>query len=368
MSNHHLQHMLKSTARSLLKQIMIITIALCLSSIFLAISGYDVFAVGKGLIRGITMDFGGTIRWTIPLILTGLAVCVAFRTQVFNLGVDGQLYLGAIAATFIGLKFSHLPSIVGIPLAIFAAGIAGALFAWIPGKLKVLWGTNEVVSTLLLNFVAIYLTDYLVLGPMRGSGSTGNSASSDILPESFWLPRIEALAPSAANYGLYIGIILAVVFVFILYRTKSGFEMKIVGSNPFLANYSGINSKKVIITVMLMSGAIGGLAGAVEVMGVHHRLPGGFNSGLGFDGIVVSLLASNNPIGVLFSAFFFGAIRNGALNMGRVTDIPSSVIDIVQAIIILTVSAQFVFPYIKKFYKPFKWQMKRGVQDGKHTI
>lgn len=364
MSNLYLKQLLKDTCYMFMKQVLIIIAAIALASLFLAVTGYDVFGVFKGLIRGITMDIGGTLRWTIPLIFTGLAICVAFRAQVFNLGVDGQIYLGAITATFIGLHYKDLPFYIGIPMAIIAAGTVGAFFAWIPGLIKVLWGANEVVSTLLLNFIALLFTDYLILGPMRGSGAMANASSSNKLPESYWLPKIEALTPSTANYGLFIGIGLALLLAFIIYRSTLGFEVKIVGANPLLARYSGMNSKKVILSVMLISGFIGGLAGAVEIMGVHHRFPSGFNSGLGFDGIVVSLLANNNPIGVLFSAFFLGAIRNGALNMARSTDIPSSVIDIVQAIIILTVSAQFTFPYLKKRIMkvwPSKMRLKRGI-------
>lgn len=336
------------------KQILLILVALLMASFFLGISGYDPLAIIKGIGQGVTKDLSGTIRWSIPLILAGLAVSIAFRTKVFNLGMDGQLYMGAAAATAVALYSNITNSLLMLVLVFIAAALAGAAFAWIPAQIKVLWQTDEVVSTLLLNFVAVLFIEFLVLGPMKMTDSVVNMNASDIIPEVAWLPRLAYLGASAANVGIYLSIVIALILAFIIYKTKFGHDIKIVGTNPLLAKYSGIKANYTILSVMLISGAISGIIGAIEVTAVQHRLLDGFNPNLGFEGIVVSLLANNNPIGVIFSGLFFGALKNGGMNMERSTDVPSAMGDVVQAIIILIISAQFTMPYIRRWYQNYK--------------
>jgi len=259
--------------------------------------------------------------------------------------------MGAAAATAVAL---HMPAAGNFTslLCIFAcAMLAGMLFAIIPALMKVYLDTNEVVSTLLLNFVAVLYIEYLVTGPLRDMSVGSNLNASPIIPEMAWLPRISWLQPSTANIGFYIAIAVALVLTFIFYKTTVGYEIRIVGSNKQFAGYGGIRTNKTTIQVMGMSGAIGGIIGAVEVTAVQRRLMAGFNPGFGFEGIVVSLLANNNPIGVVFSGIFFGALKNGGANMERITEVPSAVTNIVMAIIILTISAQFVIPKIKMVWK-----------------
>jgi len=335
----------------LLRQLLLIIIALLVATVILTISGYEPLAVYQGLGRGVTSDFGGTIRWTTPLLFCGLAVAISFRAGVFNLGVDGQLYLGSVAATAVGLYIAtNMAPFWGILLAILAGALAGALWALIPAILLVKWNTDEVVTTLLLNFVAILFTDFLVMGPMMGTGSTGTTYSTDNLPAVMKLMLI--LSPSKANVGLFIGIAIALVLTFVIYRMTIGYELKMVGSNPLFAKYGGIRSKRIILSTMLTSGAIAGLAGAIEILGVHHRFPGRYNDGLGFEGVVVALLANNHPIGVVVSALFFGALRNGAMNMERITDVPRAMVEIIQATIMLLVTAKFAISFFKRKRSP----------------
>ena len=326
---------------TLLRQVLLIVLAMLVATVILIITGYEALAVYRGLARGITTDIGGTLRWATPLILAGLAVAVAFRAGVWNIGVDGQLYLGAVAATAVGLKLTFLPHPVSLLTAVLAGMAAGALWALLAAFLRVQWGANEVVTTILLNFVAISFTDFLVLGPMRGTGATGTTYSTDNLLEHFWLGRI--MKASQANVGLYIAIGLAILLSYLLFRTTVGYEFKVAGTNPWFARYGGISVRKVILLSMGISGAIAGLTGVIEILGVHRRFPGRFSAGLGFDGIVVALLARNHPIGVVVAGLFFGALRNGAMNMERITDVPRAMVEIVQAIIVLAVSAQFAF-------------------------
>lgn len=331
------------------RQIGLIIIALILATVFLAVSGYEPLAIVNGIFEGVTVDIAGTVRWATPLILAGLAICVTYKAEVFNLGVDGQLYMGAAAATAVAVNIpksmNHFAALI---LVFLAAMAAGALFAMIPALMKVYLDTNEVVSTLLLNFIAALYIEYLVTGPLRDPKAGTNLNASAILNKNTWLPRISFFDPSSANIGFYIAIAVMIILTFIFFRTAFGHEIKIVGSNPVLAKYAGMKPKKTILQVMAMSGAIAGIIGAIEVTAVQHRLLAGFNPDFGFDGIVVSLLANNHPVGVLFSGIFFGALKNGGINMERITDVPSAVTDIVTAIIFITISAKFVFPKLKR--------------------
>jgi simple sugar transport system permease protein len=339
---------------SITQKLVIVVVALGIIMLILGIAGYDPLFLLQGLGRGLNKDIGGTIRWTAPLILCGLAIAIPLKAGVFNMGVDGQLYLGAITSTAIGLLlFGKLAPILIIFIAIIGGMLAGMIWALIPGLFRVLWGTDEVITTLLMNYVALLATDFLVLGPLRGEGATGTTYSTNSLDPSLWLPRI--IPRTSTNIGFIFAIILAIIAAIVLYKTTLGYEIKLVGTNSIFARYAGIRSKKVIILTFLISGAMAGLTGAIEIFGVHHRFPGRFNPGLGFDGVVVSLLASNNPIAVMFSGFLFGLLRNGAMNMERVTEIPRSMSDIVQAFIIMTATATFATYRLKgKFREIFR--------------
>ncbi|MDD3361472.1 MAG: ABC transporter permease [Hespellia sp.] len=340
---------LLSTVGIVGKQVSLIVLALLLATVFLAISGYEPFAIIKGIAESLTVDIAGTIRWATPLILSGLAICVTYKAEVFNLGVDGQIYMGAAAATAVAVIIPEsLNQGVSVVVVFIAAMAAGAAFAMIPALMKVYLGTDEIVSTLLLNFVAELFVEYLVTGPLKSPEQNMNMNASKVLNENTWLPRISFFEPSSANIGIYIAIILMLLLAFLFFKTAFGHEIKIVGANPVLARYAGIKPKKTILQVMGLSGAIGGIVGAIEVTAVQHRLLAAFNPDFGFDGIVVSLLANNNPIGVLFSGTFFGALKNGGINMERITDVPSAITDIVTAIIFITISAKFVLPKIRK--------------------
>ena len=328
------------------KKLALILLAMLLASLFLLISGYDFFAVFKGVWLGVTKDFSGTIRWMTPLLFTSIAVCLSQKAQLFNLGVDGQLYLGACAASCVALNLTGLPPLMTILIAMLAGMIAGLIYAGIPALLKIYLGADEVVTTLLLNFVAVQFTEWLVLGPLKPLEVTGTTSTANFAKE-LWLPRI--LTPSQANIGLFIALLCAGLLAFVMYKTVFGHEVKIVGANSRFAKYSGVNVVRVTLCTMLIGGAVAGLAGTVEVLGSLHRLPTGFNQDLGFNGIVVSLLAQNSPIGCIAAAFFFAALKNGASNMERISDIPAAVSEIVQALVILTVTVTVIAPKLKTY-------------------
>jgi len=337
----------KRSLKPLAKPVLMLIAALLIVMAFLAVSGYDPTAMLIGLKRAVTTDIAGSIRWAIPMLLGGVAVCIPFKAQAFNLGVDGQIYMGAVASTVVALALPANSGFWGLVLVFLAGMAAGMVYAMIAAAMKVYCNTDMVVSTLLLNFVAQLFTEYMAADVLRDSEATVQMNASKLLPESLWLPRLSYLGPSSANAGIYIAIVVCLLAAFLFYKTTLGYEIKIVGSNEEFARYGGMKPKSVILKVMAISGAVAGLIGVIEVTAVQHRLIAGFNPGFGFDGIVVALLANNNPLGVLLSGAFFGILKNGGSNMERATDVPQIITQVTMAIIILSVSSNIVIKKIK---------------------
>ncbi len=330
------------STKQLGRQVLIVALAIAVVAIIVALFGFSPFEMLAGLWEGVSKDIGGAVRWTTPLILTGLAACVTFRADISNLGIDGQLYVGALAATVVAMYLpTSVPSVVGLLLVFIAAALAGILFAMVPAFLHIRFRANIVVITLLTNFIGELFTDYMILGPLRQKGTSGAIASATVkFSDKFWLPKISWLPFSNANWGLYIAIIFVLVIGFVMQCTTTGYEIKIVGANQNMARYGGIKCDRVVVKTMMISGLLAGIAGAIEITGVMHQFPKHFNDGLGFDGIVVSVLGNNNPLAILLSGFFFGALKNGAANLQRVTNIPRPMVQIIQGLIVLMVSAR----------------------------
>lgn len=334
---------LTGAGRGIGRQAIMMVLAILIVMIFLVVSGYDPRAVLLGLRRAFTRDLAGTIRWATPMILAGIAVCIPFKAQVFNLGVDGQIYLGAIAATWVALALPETTGPMGLILVFAAAALAGAAFAMIPALMNVYCHTDMVVTTMLLNFVGKLFTEFMTAVVMRDPEKITQMNASRMLPESLWLPKLSCFGSSSASIGIFISVLVALGAAFIFFKSTLGYEIKIVGTNPQFARYGGMKPPGIILKVMALSGAVGGIIGAIEVTAVQHKLIAGFNPDMGFDGIVVALLAGNNPLGVILSGFFFGALKNGGNVMERVTDVPQIVTQIIMAIIILSISANISF-------------------------
>ncbi|CCJ34356.1 ABC transporter permease [Caloramator australicus] len=287
-------------------------------------------------------NFIETLVAMTPLIFTGLAHSVAFRTGLFNIGVEGQFIMGMLAAALIGL-IPGIPAPIHVTLVLLGGLIFGAVWAAIPGYLKAKVGTNEVVNTIMMNFIAMNVSNYFVKGPIHREGS----ASSKMILESAQLYRF--LSPSErVNVGLFIGIALIFVIYWLLWKTTIGYELRAVGLNMHAAEYGGINSKKNIILAMVISGAIAGLGGAAHVAGtIHkaHQLVGFTN--YGFDGIAVALLAKSHPIGVLFSSLLFGGLNSSARILQKFR-IPKQIVYIIQGIIIIFVAADYIYKWLKE--------------------
>ena len=269
----------------------------------------------------------------IPLALAGIGVSIAFRAGAFNVGAEGQLYLGAIASTWVGLTFPHLPHTLLITMMILAGMLVGGVYAAIAALLKVWRNASELINTIMMNYIAIFFVGYLVHGPLQEPGSPlGQTAR---LPDQAHLSVI--LKGTRLHSGLILAIVVAIIAYIVLWRTRWGFYIRVAGKNQLAAMAAGINVKGTIVSAFVLSGALAGLAGFCEASGVHHRMIENISPGYGYTAIVVALLGQTNPSGVLASAFLFAALQVGASTMESAVGVPSSIVTIVQYLIVIFV-------------------------------
>ncbi|URM31657.1 ABC transporter permease [Cytobacillus firmus] len=283
---------------------------------------------------------GEVVRQVTPYILAGLAVAFAFRTGLFNIGVEGQLIVGWLAAVWVGVTF-ELPKFIHLPLAVLAAAAAGALWAFIPGLLKAKFKVHEVIVTIMMNYVALHVTNYIVRTVL-----SEKSDRSEMIAESASLrsPFLEGLTDySRLHWGILIALACVFIMWFLLEKTSKGYELRAVGFNQHASEYAGMSVSKNIILSMVISGAFAGLAGAMEALGTfgYAAIKGGF-TGVGFDGIAVALLGGNGPIGIIFAALLFGSLKVGALNMPLEAGVPNELVDIIIALIVFFVAASYM--------------------------
>lgn len=282
-----------------------------------------------------------TLTKSTPLLFTALATIFAFRARVWNIGQEGQLYAGAMGVTFIILNFPPMPAAIYIPLLLVASIVGGALWAAIPAILKAKYKVNEIITTVMLNYVIQYFCTYLLNGPWQEPAS--HYYNTIKFPESSNLPT---LFGTRLHLGFVIAILLALVSNFVLWKMKLGFEIRAMGSNITAAKYKGINPQRITMIVMLISGAISGLAGGVEVLGIHHKLIFGFSKGFGFTGILIALLGRLHPLGAILAAIFFGALRNGSVAMTIYSKVSTELVTLIMGlIIIMLLFSEAVFKY-----------------------
>jgi ABC-type uncharacterized transport system permease subunit len=278
----------------------------------------------------------GTLVRATPLILTGLAVAVAFRAGVFNIGAEGQFLIGAVAQAVIALTLHALPAVVLLPAALVAGAAAGAAWAWIAAMLRTRFHVLEVISTIMLNFVALYLVSYLVRGPLQEPTHIYPQTSSIV--DAARLPRFGAA--TRLHYGFAIAVLACIAAWWAIKYTASGFRLRAVGANPNAARSAGlIDANRTTTRAFLASGALAGLAGAIEVAGVTFALYENISPGYGFTAIAVALLARLNPAAVIVTGIVFGALESGAAAMQRDAGVPSVVVSVVEALIILALVA-----------------------------
>ncbi|MGX9133723.1 ABC transporter permease [Rummeliibacillus sp. JY-2-4R] len=319
-----------------------ILLGLIVGAIVMSVSGFSpvdgYIALWNGVF-GDSYNMGETIRQITPYVFAGLAVAFAFRTGLFNIGVEGQLIVGWLAAAYVGYAVD-LPKIIHIPLALLAAAVAGGLWAFIPGLLKAKLQVHEVIVTIMMNYIALYVVN-AVITTLSGGGE-----KTDKIHESASLrsPFFESITQfSRMHWGFVIAILAVIVMWFILEKTTRGFELKAVGFNQHASEYSGMSVSKNIVLAMVISGMFAGLGGAMEALGTFGNMTKmtGF-TGIGFDGIAVALLGANQPFGVLLGAILFGSLKNGGLNMPNEAGIPVEIVSIVTALIIFFVASGYI--------------------------
>jgi len=336
-----------------LPQIIAILTAFLAGAAVLLATGYSPLNAYSAMIRGAFGDvfgIGQTLTQASPMLFTALAFLFAFKCGLFNIGTEGQLLIGAFATALVGISFHGLPALIHVPMALLAGALAGGLWGFIPAILKTRFGAHEVITTMMLNYVALYLTGYMVNYPYKAPGWVSQTVP---IEKSAELPRI--LPPTQLSASIVIAVLLAGIMQCILKRTTLGYQVRAVGSNLSVAESSGINAKRMMILSLVISGAIAGLGGAGEVMGVHRRFIEGFSPGYGWDGLAVALVGGLHPIGALLAAVLFGAIRSGGMVMTRTTGVPLDLINVLQSLVIFFVAV----PMLARLFKRgrFKWRI-----------
>ena len=311
---------------------------LAVAAALLALGGYSPGVAFAALFRGAFGSWDRFVSFTLvratPLLLTGLAVAFAFRARVWNIGAEGQLHAGALAAVAVAVVLPGTPGLILIPATLLAAAAAGALWASVPAAMKTGMGVGEVITTLLMNFVALFTAQFLVQGPLRESRGVFNQ--TDEIPAAAHLP--ELIPGTRLHIGFLIGVVIAVALWLYLTRTPGGFRLRAVGASPRAAEVSGrFRARPVVWLAFLTSGAIAGLAGGVQIAGITHRMYENLSPGWGYTAIAVALLARLNPLAVVVTAIVFGALSAGGGAMQRDAGVPEVWVRGIEALVILAV-------------------------------
>lgn len=299
-------------------------------------------------IRAAFGPFSESLVQSVPYIFAGLAVALGFRAGLFNIGAEGQLFIGAITAVYAGYSITGLPAIIHIPLALGAGALGGAAWGFIPGWLKAKTGGHEVINTIMMNYIAFRLSEYMLRGPIQRSDSF--NPVSPFIEESAKLPRL--IPGLRFHFGFFVALGVAWLVYWLLFKTKWGFDLRTVGINPHAARYAGMNIVAVTVIAMSLSGALAGLAGANEVLGVNYNLALAFSSGYGFDSIALALLGKSHPLGVVLASLLFGTLRNGAIQMQVSAGIPIDIISVMQAMILAFIAAPAIIRTIYRLRTP----------------
>lgn len=357
-----LRDQFRSAFQSLLIPLLSVFTAVLAGSVLIMLNGRDPITAFEGLFEGAFLEPRGllaTFRNMTPLVLSGLAVAFAFKSGLFNIGVQGQLIIGSVTAAWIGFEVDGLPPLLHVMLAMGAAALAGGLWGAIPGALKAYADAHEVITTIMLNYIALQFAGWLIStgsadgtikpGPLSNPHSTDAIARTPPILDSAKLPVIYTVPPNfELHVGIFIAIIATIVITFLLYRTTFGFQLRMVGLSPSAAHYAGVNVKTVTILTMALAGVLAGIAGGIQTLGVNHGYEGNQSLGLGFDGITVAFLAGNSPLGTNISAFLFGAMDAGTTRMARSADVAKELIQVIQAVILMLVAADQI---IRQLYR-----------------
>lgn len=339
-----LKDRLLSIGRELSIPLGAVLLAALVGAVILLISGTNPLRAYGALLDG-AFGSADTINRTLekatPLLFAGLAVAFAFKAGLFNIGAQGQLLFGALVSAWLGFSIKGLPPLVHAPLALLGGALAGGIFGAIPGALKTYTGAHEVITTIMLNYIAINITDYLASGPLKDTAGGNVLARTPLILDSARLGTIGVLP-----IGFLIALVCVGLVWWLLWKTTLGYEIRTVGLNQFAARYGGIRVARTLILTMILSGFLAGLGGAVETQGIIGRYQPGFNIGLGFEGITIALLGKTHPFGVVPAALLIGAMQAGANQMQFLADVPAEIIDVVQALILFFVAADMIVRWL----------------------
>jgi general nucleoside transport system permease protein len=338
----------------LLLPVLSVLTAVLLGGLIIAAVGGNPIEAYAGMLDG---AFGSrravseTLVWATPYVFAGLSVTVAFKAGLFNIGAEGQLALGAVAAAWAGYGLPRLlgfdlPAVLHVPLTLLAGALAGGLWGAAPGWLKARTGAHEVISTIMLNYVALNAVSFLLNGPMKDASPDNVISRTPLIAESARIPPL--ISGFRLHWGFPLALLVVALVAWTLRRTPLGYEIRTVGQNPDAARYAGIRVGGTTVLTMALAGVLAGLAGAIEVSALNHRHELGFSQGYGFDAIAIALLGKTSPSGVVLSALLFSAMRSGATRMQYLTQIPVDVISMIQALILLFVAAETL---VRRLYR-----------------
>src|SRR5690242_7105743 len=340
-------------ARELLFPLIAVVAAFIVGGILILIVGDNPFEA-YGLLLGSALSWPDGIGYTLflatRLIFTGLAVLVGFRCGLFNIGAEGQLYIGAFATAWVGITFAHLTPWLLIPFCFAAAILSGAFWGAIPGVLKARFGSHEVINTIMLNFIAVALVSYFTQYHYKVPGDP-IMETAPIGPGAY-IPHLGKFIPNfperiPLNIAFLLALLCCLLVYLFLWRTKWGYEIRATGSNPAAAEYGGISLRKQIVLAMAVSGALAGMVGVNVLVGFRYRYYDGFSDNYGFTGIAVALLGRNHPVGVIFAALLFAILQHGGIYVDGFSEhVTKDVVQVLQGIIILFVAAEAFFKWV----------------------
>lgn len=325
----------------ILSPVLAIAAALLVGAGFILLAGVNPLRAYSALFSEAIVNyygFGNTLTRTAPLLLASLGVLVALKAGQFNIGGEGQIYMGGLGSAIVGLTLSGLPAIVHIPLALLGGFLLGALWGLIPGYLKAFRGVNEVITTLLLNYIAQNLVSYVVSAPLKEPGAP--TPFSPVIATSAQLPIL--LPQTQTHAGILLALAATGILWLVFTLSPVGYQIETVGHNPTAARYAGISVERTILLVMALAGGLAGLAGSGEVMGLRYRLFENFSPGYGFDAIAIAFLSRGSFIGVVLTALFFGGLRSGANVMQRSAGVPVTIVYAIQGLTVLFIAVSLV--------------------------
>ena len=356
---------LKTALRTVRMPLLSISTALLVGAIVMLLSGDNPLAAYWGLLRGAVGNLSAlsqTIRKATPFILTGLSVAFAFKAGLFNIGASGQFLMGTIFSVAVGISFPGLPMVIHMPLALLAGILGGALWGAIAGWLKVWKGAHEVITTIMLNYIASLFASWTVYaggtagqkpGPLSDPEAAARAISEtrDVF-ESARIPQLFPGIFDRVHWGIILAVLVALLVWWVLWKTTLGFEIRTVGQNAHAAHYAGIRVGRTMALSMAIAGGLAGLAGAVETLGLNYKFAPEFTGGVGFEGITIALLGQTHPFGVVLSSFLIGGLNAGSAKMQFDSGVAKEIIQVVQALVLAFVAAPEIIRSLYRLRKP----------------